>query len=221
MSAVGELLPALSTDEWEKASAAGMSDTLPVPFRLLMDPYQTSGDNLPWLAAHHSVDLWFEDWDEDRKREMIAHTAGVSTENPDERLPELKGTEAAAEAYLAYVDAVVVDKVAYPQRFALGEWAVGDDPFYFPPFVARYLVKVALDEPVDGFCVGHSAVGDSAITGIDRAPIERACTALTVSKAPETAYSADFADRVPITLDDGFDLDAGHFLGKFRNRTKL
>lgn len=215
------LLPSSSSGPYERALAAGMSDDLPVPFAELMDPYTTRVDLLDWLAGDYSVDLWYSDWPEERKREIIAHTIGKSTTYPGERLPELKGTEVAAERYLAYVDAEIIDKRAYPQRFAIGEIAAGYHPVQFKPFVARYLVKVQLAEPVNAICVGQSAVGSACVSGIDRTPINRACEAITVSKAPETAYTVDFAHLIPITLDDVFDLEGGHIFGSYRPRLEL
>lgn len=220
MSDVAVILPA-SSGPFERAVAAGMSDDLPVPFAELMDPYTTRVDLLDWLAGHCSVDLWYADWPVERKREIIAHTMGKSTTYPGERLPELKGTEIAAERYLAYVDAEILDKRAYPQVFAVGEYAVDVDPIQFSPFVARFLVKVQIEVDEDAFCIGSSAVGQGAAIGVDREPIERACKALAESKSPETAYTADFADMIPITLDDGIDLDAGHVMGSYRDRERL
>jgi len=121
MTVVADILPSVA-GSFEKAAAAAMSDTLPVPYAVLMDPYQTPAELLPWLAAHHAVDLWYEDWSEARKREMIAHTAGRSKVHPGEVLPELKGTHLGALRYLSFVDAVVSVSVIWLYRFVV--WVV-------------------------------------------------------------------------------------------------
>ncbi|MET0170903.1 MAG: phage tail protein I, partial [Agrobacterium vaccinii] len=119
MSDVSVLLPS-SSDVFELALASGMSDDLPIPYAEIMDPYRTPVRFLPWLAAHHSVDLWFDDWPDDRKREMIAQCAGVSTIYPASPLAALKGTLAGLKRYLAFVDAEIVDRIAHPSRFTFG-----------------------------------------------------------------------------------------------------
>lgn len=220
MTTVGDLLPS-NSGPWEYAVAAGMSDELPVPYDVLMDPYQAPVEFLPWLAAHHSVDLWYEDWPEQRQRDIIAHSSGRHPEHTGEWLAELKGTVAAAPAYLAYVDTEIVHKVSHPARFPVGRIAAGITPIQHKPFVARWLLKVALKAPAHAVCAGRSAVGQSAVRTVNREPLRRAKRALAVSKAIETAYTVNFAHRVPVTLDDGFDLDAGHVLGSFHDRIRL
>ncbi|WP_319533423.1 phage tail protein I [uncultured Cohaesibacter sp.] len=116
----------------EKAMAAGMSDDLPVDYATIMDPYQTPAKWLPSLAAHYSVDLWFSDWPEERKREMIAQCAGLSTIYPGEQLAELKGTLEGLKRFLWFVDAEIVDRIAYPCRFVLGRSSPSFTPLQFP-----------------------------------------------------------------------------------------
>ena len=77
---------------FERAGAAGLSDDRPVPYEEIMDPYRSPERFLPLLAAHHSVDLWYDDWPTARRREMIAQCAGVSTIYPASPLGSRKGT---------------------------------------------------------------------------------------------------------------------------------
>ena len=44
---------------------------------------------------------------------------------------------------------------------------------------------------------------------------------MTISKAPETLYSATFAWRRRIRLSDAIPLDGSHHLGGFVDRTRL
>lgn len=201
MSDLQSILPT-ECGPFERALAAAMSDDLPVPYAQLMDPYQTPVAWLPWLAGHHSVDLWYDDWSEARKREIIAQYAGVSILYPGEVLPELKGTHAGALRFLSFVDAEVIDRVSYPARFVAGRAALGITPLNHPAFKARWLVKVMLEKPVNAFVLGRSAAGLGALRTVDPTPIHRAKNALRVAKAPETEYLVSFAWRRRVTFGD-------------------
>ncbi|MCO5730079.1 phage tail protein I [Rhizobium sp. SSA_523] len=214
------LLPNSSTGPAEIAAAFALSTELEIPFAEMLDPYRCPVNMLPWLAARHSVDLWFDEWPEARKREVIAQHAGVSVLY-DGELAALKTTRAAAARYLELVDATIIHKRSHPARFPVGRIVLGKSPINHPPFVARFLVKTTLVQPRGSFCVGRSALGKAALRRRDRRPLERAEKALVVSKAPHTQYSVSFAHRRPITLDDGYDIDAGYMLGSFMDRTSL
>lgn len=196
----------------ERALTHAASDALPVPIDQIMDAATTPAEFLPWLAAHENVRLWYSDWPESRKREIIADWL---------RLAGLIGTRAAASAFLAYVDGELVHKRSYPSKYSVGRYAVGRHPIQFPNFTARHLVKVALVRPRGAWRAGHSAVRRASIRPPDTEPLRRAEHALVVSKAPETAFTVSFAHRVRKSLDDGFDLDAGHVMDSFRDRTFL
>ena len=222
MSQIKELLPPEDRQQPFMAAAAdAMSDTLPIPLPENKNPYTAEARFLKWLAAEASVDFWYDDWTEERKREIIAHSLGLREDRPGEWLEELVGTVAAAPIFLSYVDAEIIDKVAHPARRPVGRFAVGVHPLHPKAWVARYLVRVGLKAHKRAFLVGRSAVGRAAIRRINREPLERAKRALTVSKAPETAYSVNFAHRTPLTLDDGLDLDAGVHLGSYKDRIRL
>ena len=213
MSSVGEILPS-NSDTFENGLAAGMSDTLDVPFDVLFDPAETRSDILPWLAAHESVDLWFSDWTEARKRAMVADAPALA---------KLIGTRAAAQRFLDYVDAEIIHKVSYPQRFPVGRIAVRLTPINHPEFVARFLIKVALVARKNAICATRTAIGRAHLKPIDTTPIKRAKIALSLSKAADTEYSVNFAHRLPITMDDkdALDLDAGYVLGSYKDRIRL
>ena len=213
MSAVGDILPS-NSETFEKALAAGVSDTLDVPFDVLFDPAETRPDILPWLAAHESVDLWFSDWTEARKRAMVADAPALA---------KLVGTRAAAQRFLDYVDAEIIHKVSYPQRFPVGRIAVRLTPISHPEFVARFLIKVVLVARKNAICATRTAVGLAHLKPIDTTPLKRTKIALSLSKAADTEYSVNFAHRLPITMDDkdALDLDAGYVLGSYKDRIRL
>ncbi len=206
---------------FERAAAWGMSDELPIPYAEIMDPYRTPARFLPWLAAHHSVDLWFDDWPDARKREMIAQCAGVSTLYPASPLAALKGTLAGLRRYLAFVDAEIVDRIAHPDRFTMGRAMIGRTPIAHQPFTAHYLVRVTLVAPRNRFQIGRSACGRSAMTAVDLEPIRRAQRAMTTAKVPETLYSATFAWRRGITFNDNISIDGGSAFGGYLDRQRL
>lgn len=221
MSDIKALLPS-SSGPFERAIAAGMSDDLPVPYAQIMDPYQSPERFLPWLAAHHSVDLWFDDWTIDRKREMIAQCAGVSTVYPDSPpLGELKGTLAGLKRYLEFVDAEIIDRIAHPTRFTMGRGVIGRTPIAHQAFTAHYLVRVVLPRPANAFQIGRSAFGRAALRTVDLEPLRRAKRAMTIAKTPETLYSATFAWRRPITFNDNILIDGSHVFGGFKDRPRL
>lgn len=214
MTDVREILPAIGNKQpWEQAIAHGMSDELPVPYDQIMDPDTTPEAFLPILAAHNGVQLWYPDWPVERKRKIIKEWP---------MLAKLIGTRAAAQAFLDYVDAEIIDKASYPAVPPIGKIALGIHPWRFKPYVARYLVKVTLVAPVNAFCVGRSAVGRSVVRPPSDEPIRRALEALLVSKSPATEYGVMFSWRVPQTLDDVLDLDGeGYVLGSYRDRHRI
>lgn len=220
MTNVRVLLPS-SSELFERALSAGMSDSLPIPFSVALDPYTAPVETLPWLAGHYSVDLWLDEWPEARKREAIAQAAGRSTLFPGVELAALKTTRAAAARFLWLVDTTIVHKVSHPARYPVGKIAIGLTPINHPPFVARYLLKLDLPARAHAFCVGRSALGRAAIRTLNRRPLENAKRALTISKDPATDYSVTFAHRVPRALSDGYDIGAGHVLGAFKDRIRL
>ncbi|MDH0908812.1 phage tail protein I [Rhizobium pusense] len=209
------------SEAFEKALIAGMTDDLPVPYDVIMDPYRTPARFLPWLAAHHSVDLWYDDWSEERKREMIAQCAGLSTDYPASPLAALKGTLVGLKRYLAFVDADIIDRIAHPARFTFGRAVIGRTPIAHQPFTAHYLVHVTLRAPKNHFQIGRSAFGRAALTSVDLEPIRRARRAMVTAKTPDTLYTVTFAWRRPITLQDAVMIDGGTSPGGYRQRQYL
>lgn len=215
-----DMIPSTS-GPMEKALAAGMSDELPVEYARLLDPYRTDIEFLPRLAAHHSVDLWFTDWSEEKKREMIAQCAGVSTTYPGEPLAELKGTFEGLKRYLWFVGAEVLDRVAYPVRFVMGQSAIGITPINHPPFKARYLIKLDLEKPFNAFVIGQSAIGRMALRRVSTEPINRARKAARIAKAEHCEYSVSFTHRTKLNFGDDISFDADVGFETFVDRTSL
>jgi phage tail P2-like protein len=210
-SYVGQLLPP-SSDTFEEAVAIAMSDDLPIPYVQIMDPDTTPMEFLPFLAAHRSVDLWYNDWSEARKRQMVSEA---------EELAGLKGTHEGIVRFLGYVDAEVLDWVDYPSRFVLGRSSPSFAPLNHPAFKKRWLVKVLLKKPVNAFVIGRSGLGQGGLRPVDLEPIRRAKHAMLVAKAPETEYLVSFAWRRPLTFGDGATFaDAPHF-GAYVDRDRL
>nr|WP_281414904.1 phage tail protein I [Aurantimonas sp. DM33-3] len=197
---------------FEIAVTEAMTDVLPVPIREIMDPATAPAAFLPFLAAHESVDLWFEDWSDDRKRAMIAQAL---------QLAALKGTPAASQAFLDFVDGQILDKISYPSRFVLGRSAIGRHPIGHPAFVARHLVKVETFKPPRALVAGRSVLGRAVLRTPSRERIRRCRVALTVAKAPDTEYRADFAHGRKIRLDDAVPLDGTYRIGQYLDRVKL
>lgn len=78
----------------------------------LVDPYKIPAEFLPWLAFRFSVDIWRDDWPEEKKRSVIAGQFN---------LHRLKGTEAGIAGMLAVADSRLLETVAFPQKmFASG-----------------------------------------------------------------------------------------------------
>ncbi|WP_374638641.1 phage tail protein I [Agrobacterium salinitolerans] len=209
------------SEAFEKALIAGMTDDLPVPYDVIMDPYRTPVRFLPWLAAHHSVDLWYDDWSEERKREMIAQCAGLSTDYPASPLAALKGTLVGLKRYLGFVDADIIDRIAHPARFTFGRAVIGRTPIAQQPFTAHYLIRVSLTAHRNRFQIGRSAFGRAAMTSVDVEPIRRAKRAMVTAKTPDTLYSVSFAWRRGITFNDNIFIDGSHAIGGYMNRTRL
>ncbi|WP_099863701.1 phage tail protein I [Pararhizobium haloflavum] len=196
----------------EEALAKISADHLPIQIRDVVNAEETPVNFVPFLAGHESVDLWFSDWSMSRKRQMV---------NEATELAKLKGTHEGVVRYLAYVDADVIDTVAYPARFVFGRSAIGITPIGHPPFKARYLVRVYLTKPVNAFVLGRSAVGMAALRQPDLEPIRRAKRALQVSKAPETEYLISFAWRRPATFGDALPFDGEAPFGGYVDRARL
>lgn len=197
---------------FERALAKGMSDDLPVDIATILDPSVSPAEYLPFLAFHESVDLWYSDWAEARKREMVARSL---------ELAKLKGTLPGLIEYLKFVDAEIIDRIASPQRFVLGRSALNRNPLTFEPFTARYLVKVELKRPKSAFILGRSAIGRGSLAPVDRTPIKRAENAGRVSKNEATQYTFNFAWRRRHKFGDGIPLDGSHKVGQFVDRETL
>lgn len=206
-----DLLPS-NSGAFERAAAEAMTDNLSVPIRQIMDPQQTPAEFLPFLAVHRGVKLWFADWPEQRQRDMVEQAP---------ELAKLVGTHDGAVRHLAFVDAVIVDTVAYPARFVFGQSAIGVTPINHPPFKARYLVQVTLTRKPNSLIFGQSAIGRAALRAVDMEPIRRAKLALQVAKAPEAEYVVAFAWRRPISFGDAILADGTHKFGGYLDRHRL
>ena len=211
MTSARALLPR-NARPFERAAADAMSDTLPVPFAEIMDPATTPVAFLPFLAAHESVDLWFDDWSLERKRQMVAEAL---------ELAALKGTREGLRRFLDYVDGEVSWLIAHPARFVLGRSAIGVRPIAHRPMVAHYVVKVPLQRPANAFVIGRSAIGRAALTRVSLEPLRRAKIAMSISKEPATLYSVTFAHRRRARFGDALPMDGTTKFGGFIHRPRL
>jgi P2-related tail formation protein len=192
-----DLLPR-EAGTFEKAVALALTDVLPVPLRTVLNPAQTPAAFLPFLAAQESVDLWYEDWSDDRKRAMIAEAVSLASR---------KGLRIGAVRFLSYVDATLVDAVAYPSPFIMNYSIVGRTPIGLKPFKANYLIRVDTTLERHAFVIGRSANGVDFLKRPSREKFDRCLAALRVAKGPETEIRVDFGYLRPLQIEDGPVLD--------------
>jgi phage tail-like protein len=209
---VADLLPS-NSGAFERAAAAGMSDDLPVPIRQIKDPATTPAAFLPWLAAERGVDLWYSDWTEARKRQMVENAV---------RLAALKGTRAGAMAYLGYVDATLSEAIAYPAPFALGYAVIGRTPIAHPTYTANYLIKARTRAALRSLCLGQAgaggAIGVAHISRPSDEPLRRALAAVNVNfggRSAHTVIRVDFQHHRLIRVGDGIAVGDGHYVGQY------
>lgn len=211
MSRAGDLIP--NKLPWEAAAAAGVSDAL--PFGLVapsVDPAVAPARFLPWLAAGRGARLWFNDWTLARKRQM----AGEAPE-----LAALVGTREGVRRFLGYVDAELLDAIAYPARFVIGRGRVGRTPIGHPPHLARYLVRVRTQTPASATVLGKALVGRSVLRTPSREPFNRVLASLRAAKAPAVEIRVDFAHKRPLSISDAPQVDEGRRVGEWVDRNKL
>ena len=219
MGDVKALLPSESA-AFEHALAAGMSDDLPVPYAELLNPYTTRPDLLKWLGYQASLDLWFDDWSIERKREAVAQAMGVSTLY-DGELAALKTTRGGAIRYLALVDAELVDAISYPALAIFDEGFFDDAIFDHPPFQSTYLVKLETAEPNAAFMDG-AFFEDGFFGELDLEPFDRALKALRANKGDDhTELLVDFQNRRVLTAGDRVLAGDRYLAGQYLARTKL
>lgn len=211
MTSARDHLPGYS-HPFTRALCEAASDTLPVPFAEIMHPATTPEAFLPFLAAHESVDLWFDDWPLARRRQMVSEALEMAA---------LKGTRAGLRRFLEYVDGEVTWLIAHPARFVLGRSAIGVRPIAHRPMVAHYIVKVPLQRPANAFQVGRAALGRAALTRVSLEPLRRAKIAMGIAKDPATLYSATFAHRRRARFGDALPMDGSTKFGGFIHRPRL
>lgn len=211
MTSARELLPSNSRP-FERAAAEALTDTLPVPIAEIVDPATTPAAFLPFLAAHESVDLWFDDWPQARKRQMVAQAPELAV---------LKGTRQGLVRFLAFVDGEVTWLVAHPARFVLGRSAIGVRPLRHPAMTAHYIVRVGLAAPANCFRIGRASLGRAALTRVSLEPLRRAKVAAAISKDPATLYSVTFAHRRRARFGDALPMDGSITFGGFIHRPRL
>lgn len=211
MTTAALLLPRNAT-AYERALATALTDVLPVPIRSVVDPQTAPVAFLPFTAEHESVDLWFEDWAVQRKRDMIEASPVLAT---------LKGTRDGTVEFLRFVDAEVLDIVAHPSRFVFRRAVVARTPIGHPAFVARHLVRVHTIVPPRAFVIGRAVVGRARLRTPSREPFRRVLVAMRVAKSPDTEYRVDFAHKRQLQLSDGSLLSDDFLLGQFIDRSKL
>lgn len=205
------LLPQNRT-AFEASVLQAASDALPSMVRESVDPDRAPRNILPWLAAHESVDLWYEDWTDDRKRTMIKNALALAWK---------KGTYSGSVSYLDYVDGEMLDAVRFPSRFIMGRARIGPTPIGHPAFVARYLVKVETRKPTKAFVLSRSRMRRQALITPSREPFKRCMRAVRIAKAAETEIRMDFAHKRQLYLSDGVPLDGTHYLGEYVPRNHL
>lgn len=212
-SIVQDNLPPEYDAPYESALAAGFSDVLPINISTSLNIDTAPVSLLPHLAVQEGVRLWFDDWAEERKRYVIKNNLQLSS---------LVGTLPGLKHFLALVDAEMLDRVAYPQRFIFGKASIGNDPLFVAPFTARYLIKVSLKPVTRALTFGKSMIGAAFFAMPDLKPIERARKATVAAKSAETRYAVDFGWRKPASFADLETFDDWPLFGMtFTDRTRL
>ncbi|SMC43150.1 phage tail protein, P2 protein I family [Fulvimarina manganoxydans] len=102
------LLPLSSSTALERVISATSHRLLdlPVPFRETLDPLTTPAEFLPILAHGQSVDLWREEWPEEKQRWVVDNWY---------KFEAAKGTLGGLEDFVGLVDAAVVHVIIPPQ----------------------------------------------------------------------------------------------------------
>lgn len=213
-SSVGALLPPNNQAPFERALAAGMSDDLPVPIAQTLDPDTAPEKWLPILAFGESVDLWFDDWPVERKRQVIQDWP---------RLASLVGTRAAAAEFLALVDAQIVDEVSYPTPFVFGQTTMRDGmTIHHPHHKTYFLIKISPRVRSDHFTFGRSFIGHNhCFHTVDDEPLQRVFAALRAAKVPETQYGVDFGWKRPVRFADAWSLGTPRRFNHYIDRNTL
>lgn len=192
-----------------------------VPFDQIRDPATAPVDFLPFLAAHHGVRLWHDDWPEERKRAVIAAHAGTDPNHPGRRLASLVGTRLGLVEYLGFVDAEILDAQSHPAPFVVGETPVKTHRVNLPAFTGDYLVRVQLDEPAAPFIVGYTPVADGAVSAVSDEPLSRALGAFRAAKSAGHSALCFFDTRTPITTLDAPSTADAVMTGSYRDRMEL
>jgi P2-related tail formation protein len=206
----GILAPDATT--YEKTLFRDLSQEITLDIRQSFNPLTADVSILPFLAINESVDLWYDDWTDERKRQMIVEALELSS---------LKGTYDGSVRYLGYVDGTIVDSISYPKRFVFGHGVIGRTPIGHMPFLARYLVKIETQRPPRAFVMGRAVLGRSRIKTHSRERLLRGLAALRIAKAPESEYRVDFAHKRLARIGDGIHLDDNYQLDQFLDRTRL
>jgi len=109
MSIFNSILPNNST-AFEKSleQAANFSNLSISELANLVNPWKIDARYLPWLAYRFCVEIWQDDWSEEKKRVVIARAL---------ELQRIKGTERGLREYVKLVDAKVKQIIVPPQRF--------------------------------------------------------------------------------------------------------
>lgn len=87
------------------ASAGKRIQAIPAPIEMVMLPFEVAASFLPFMAWGLSVDIWYDDWAEIKRRQVVADAV---------RLHRLKGTLAGIRAHLALVDCVILKAIRPP-----------------------------------------------------------------------------------------------------------
>lgn len=104
------LIPALSSGPEEIVADRTSAERWPLDadvIRRFKNPWTCPAHLLGWLAHEQSVDLWNDDWPDEKKRRVIARSIA---------LHRIKGTKAAIREGLSVVDARLLQDVTFPAR---------------------------------------------------------------------------------------------------------
>ncbi len=211
-SIAADILPR-NRSAFEASVVKSAADTLRAPISKITDPLKTPIRFLPWLAAQESVDLWYADWSFTRKRAMIKESGCT--------LADLKGTRAGAVRFLSYVDASLLDAIAYPDHFVFARTAIRVSPINHPAFLARYLVSVATQTPPRAMVMSRAFVRRARLKTPPRERFNRVLAALRAAKSVDAQIRVSFEHHRPLSITDAPALDGSYALGDFVPHSKL
>jgi len=154
MFETGSILPNNSTPFERILEQAANFPSLPISeLAELINPQAIDARYLPWLAYRFHIEIWVDDWSEERKRSVIARAL---------ELQRMKGTVRGLREYVKLVDARVQQIVTAPQHVWAGAGLTKEqiDAWHESlPQIRIYFVSEQMKTKQGLSFIGHCFVG--------------------------------------------------------------